>query len=53
LLTLAIVARVSGLVPMQAYPTLHVPIDAGVLGVAIAVPVLALIPFADRRGIGP
>jgi energy-coupling factor transport system permease protein len=52
LLTLAIAARVGGLVPLQAYPTLHAPVDAGVLAVAIAVPVLALIPFADRRGIG-
>jgi energy-coupling factor transport system permease protein len=53
LLTLAVAARIAGLVPLRAYPTLHAPIDAGVLAVAIAVPVLALIPFADRRGIGP
>ncbi len=53
LLTLALVTRIADLVPLQAYPTLHAPADVGVLAVALAVPVLALIPFVDRRGIGP
>jgi energy-coupling factor transport system permease protein len=52
LLGLALGASIGGLVPLQAYPALHAPIDAGVLAVAIAVPLLALLPFADRRGIG-
>jgi energy-coupling factor transport system permease protein len=51
LLALAVGARLGGLVPMQAYPTLHAPIDGGVIAVALALPVLALLPFADRRGI--
>ncbi len=52
LLALAVGARIGGLVPFQAYPALHAPIDVGVLAVAVAVPLLALLPFAERRGIG-
>ncbi len=51
LLALALGARIGGLAPLQAYPTLHAPIDAGVIAVALALPLLALGPFADRRGI--
>jgi energy-coupling factor transport system permease protein len=50
LLALAAGARLGGLVPLQAYPALHAPIDAGVIAVALALPALALLPFADRRG---
>ncbi len=34
-----------------AYPRLEVPVDASVLGLAAALAVAALLPFADRRGI--
>jgi energy-coupling factor transport system permease protein len=45
-------ARVGGLVPFSAYPALHSPADAEVLAVSAAILVCALLPFADRRGIG-
>ncbi len=51
LIALAVAARVSGLVPFQAYPALHASGDAGVLGVSAAIALCALLPFADRRGI--
>lgn len=53
LLALAVGARIGDLVPLQAYPALHAPLDAGVLAVAVAVPALVLLPFAEHRGIGP
>jgi energy-coupling factor transport system permease protein len=51
LLTLALGARIAGLFPLQAYPALHAPVDAGGIVVALGLPVLAVLPFADRRGI--
>jgi energy-coupling factor transport system permease protein len=51
LVAIAIGARVGGLAPFEAYPALHSPADAGVLGIAAAVLLCALLPFADRRGI--
>jgi energy-coupling factor transport system permease protein len=51
MVALAIGARVAGLVPFSAYPTLHVPAGAGVTGVAGALVLVALLPFADRRGL--
>jgi energy-coupling factor transport system permease protein len=53
LLALAIGTRASGLAPLQAYPSLHAPAGWGELSVAIAVLAVALLPFADRKGIGP
>ena len=52
LFAIAIGARIANLAPIQAYPTLHVPVGAGPLAVAVAVLACALLPFADRRGIG-
>ena len=52
LVAIAIGARVGGQAPFEAYPALHSPADAGVLGTAAAVLLCALLPFADRRGIG-
>ena len=49
LLTLAI--RVFGLAPFRAYPSLHAPIGVSQLVSAAALLVIALLPFADRRGI--
>jgi energy-coupling factor transport system permease protein len=51
LLALAVAARIGGLAPLQSYPTLHAPVDGGVIAVALALPLLALLPFAERRGI--
>jgi energy-coupling factor transport system permease protein len=48
---LAIVSRVAGLAPFAAYPALHAPVGAGAVGVAAGVVVLAMLPFADRRGL--
>jgi energy-coupling factor transport system permease protein len=35
-----------------AYPSFRAPVDAGVLAPAALLPLCALLPFADRRGIG-
>ena len=51
LLALVLGARIGGLVSFQAYPTVEVPVDAGVIAVSLALPALTLLPFADRRGI--
>ncbi len=50
---LAIGARILGLAPFRAYPSLSVPVDAGVLALAAGLIAVALLPFADRRGIEP
>jgi energy-coupling factor transport system permease protein len=52
-LSLAIGARLGGLVPFRAYPSLRGPIDAGQLALVAALLAAALLPFADRRGIAP
>ena len=51
LIVIAIGARLGTLAPFEAYPALHSPADAGVLAVAAAIVLCALLPFADRRGI--
>ena len=51
IVALAIGARVAGLVPFSADPSLHAPVGAGAVGVAAAIAICALLPFADRRGI--
>jgi energy-coupling factor transport system permease protein len=52
-LALAVAGRYGGLAPFTAYPGLSAPAGATVLAVAVGIPVCALLPFADRRGIGP
>jgi energy-coupling factor transport system permease protein len=47
----SIAARIAGLVPVRAFPSWHAPVNAGVIIVAAALLVCALLPFADRRGI--
>lgn len=49
---LAIACGVGGWEAFEAYPRLVVPLDARQLLVAVALPICALLPFADRRGIG-
>lgn len=51
LVALAVVARIADLLPFTAYPSLHAPIGAAGLAVAVAILICALAPFADRRGI--
>jgi energy-coupling factor transport system permease protein len=53
LLTLAIVAAGAGLAPFTAYPLVHAPLGAGLWALVGLEIVLALAPFADRRGIEP
>jgi energy-coupling factor transport system permease protein len=48
---IAAVARVAGLAPFQAYPSTHAPAGPRELAVAVALLVVALLPFADRRGV--
>jgi energy-coupling factor transport system permease protein len=50
-LGLAIGARVAGLAPFAAYPSLRAPVGPGAVGLACALLVCSLLPFADRRGI--
>jgi energy-coupling factor transport system permease protein len=51
LLMLALTARVADLAPFNAYPTLSVGFGAGAWAAAAALIVVALAPFAWRRGI--
>ena len=44
--------RCCGWEPFEAYPRTLAPVDAGVLALAAALVACALLPFADRRGIG-
>ena len=50
---LAIAIHVAGLAQFRAYPTLRAPFGPSQVALAIAIPVLTLIPFIDRRGIEP
>jgi energy-coupling factor transport system permease protein len=45
-------ARLDGIAGFDAYPSLHVPTGASVWALGAAIVVVALAPFADRRGIG-
>jgi energy-coupling factor transport system permease protein len=51
ILALSIGARIGGLEPFRAYPSLHAPLPAGEWALAAAILVCALLPFADRRGV--
>ena len=50
---LGIAAAVGGWEPFAAYPRTVAPLDGGVLALAAALFAVAVLPFADRRGIGP
>ena len=48
-----VVLAVAGMsVTFEAYPRLVVPVGGGELVLAAALMLVALLPFADRRGIG-
>lgn len=51
LLGLTVAARAFDLAPFTAYPALHSPAGARTLALAAAIVLVALAPFADRRGI--
>ena len=51
--TLAIAARAAGWLRFESDPALHAPIGIPDLVVVAALLACALLPFADRRGIGP
>jgi energy-coupling factor transport system permease protein len=53
LLTLSLLARLSGVADFQAYPEVHTHFGAGTLVLCLALAAAALAPFADRRGIDP
>jgi len=50
-LALSVAARVFDLAPFSAYPSLHAPVDAGAVAIALAIVACALLPFTDRRGV--
>ena len=51
LLVLVVAARLAGVASFAAYPSLDAPVGPAEVGLAVAVIVVALLPFADRRGI--
>jgi energy-coupling factor transport system permease protein len=52
LLALGVAAGVGGWETFEAYPRTVAPVDGGTLALAGALLTAALLPFADRRGIG-
>ena len=51
LVALVVLARVAGVATFTAYPSLSAPVGPAEVGLAVALVVVALAPFADRRGI--
>ena len=51
LVALALGAAAAGVGTFAAYPALRAPVGAGEAGLAVVIVVVALAPFADRRGI--
>lgn len=51
LVGLAVGGRVAGVADFDAYPTLHAAGGPGLVAFVVAILVVALVPFADRRGI--
>jgi energy-coupling factor transport system permease protein len=52
LATLAVVGALTGAIAFDAYPALKLEGGASAWAVAAAIPIVALLPFADRRGVG-
>ena len=53
ILALAIGGAVAGIADVQAYPETVIELGAAELGLCAALALVALLPFADRRGIEP
>jgi energy-coupling factor transport system permease protein len=51
LIALAVAARLAGIATFAAYPSLDAPVGPAEAGLAVAIVVVAWLPFADRRGI--
>jgi len=51
LVALVVLARAAGVAAFTAYPSLSAPVGPAEAGLAVAVIVVAWLPFADRRGI--
>ena len=51
LVALGIASGVGGWEGFEAYPRLVVPVDAHQIVLAVALAAVALLPFADRRGV--
>jgi len=52
IVALVVAARLAGVIDFDAYPALRLASGPPTWAVALAIPVLALLPFADRRGVG-
>jgi energy-coupling factor transport system permease protein len=52
IVALVVAAEVAGALGFDAYPALHMAGGPATWAVAAVLPVLALLPFADRRGVG-
>jgi energy-coupling factor transport system permease protein len=51
ILALSLVGRLGGLASFRAYPLLHAPVNAGTLALSLALVLVVLLPFCDRRGV--
>jgi energy-coupling factor transport system permease protein len=51
LLAFVVGARVAGVAGFTAYPSLHAPVGPAEVALTLAIVAVALVPFADRRGI--
>jgi energy-coupling factor transport system permease protein len=51
ILALAVFAKLAGLAPLRAYPSLYAPVGVSEVALAAALMGIAQLPFADRRGI--
>ncbi len=51
MLGLSLFVALDGVAPFHTYPLVGITVTPGAVAVAVALPVLALIPFLDRRGI--
>lgn len=52
-MALALAGGLGGLAAFSAYPALQVPTGPGVLALGAGLVIVALLPFADRRGVTP
>jgi energy-coupling factor transport system permease protein len=48
---LSLGGRLGGLASFHAYPLLHAPVSAATLALCLALIVVVLLPFSDRRGV--
>src|SRR4051794_24721212 len=53
LVALVVAAEIAGVIAFDPYPTLRVAHGTAVWVLAAAIPVIALLPFLDRRGVAP